>query len=273
VTDANGIPVATGSIGSFDLVVNSGPSYTPPTGVLSLGAPGGKILGSVIAGSIQKGSISVRVTNGSTSPVTGAVAVTLYESSTPYNDNLIPAFSVAAEPAVSTKVKNLKPGKSFVVHFKPFTYSTAGTEYLVAEAQLNGRVNSEDSASPAITVAQAYVDARALSAGLGKPRIAAGVSFPVTLSLQNTGNTSIKNASASVTVSLAPVGGASSTTIASAVPLHLSLQPGQIKKFPIKFRPKTLPASGAYQLTLTLILSGDTDSTDKIVTAIGTVTV
>ena len=42
---------------------------------------------------------------------------------------------------------------------------------------------------------------------------------------------------------------------------------------PIQDRPSTRPASGTYSRTPTLTRAGDTDSTDKVVTPAGTVTV
>ncbi len=271
VTDTSGNAVAAGNIGTFALAVSPSqpPPGTPaPTGDFTVGNPTGKIPVSVVTGSKQKSPITVTVTNGTAGPLTGPVTVTLYISSTTIHDGT--AVQVAQ---MTHKVKKLKSGKGFKVTFgKRFIYPTAGTVFLVADAAFGGKLDSTDGASSAITVAQAFVDAKAISAIPAKSTLVANKKVTVNFTIQNIGNVPYAGP-ATVDVVAVPTAGGTSTTLATAVPIHLNIKNNGTKKIPVKFLPLTLPATGSYNLMLTIHLPGDTSSANDVVTTAVAVTV
>jgi hypothetical protein len=268
-TSAPPSAVPAGGVGSFTLTV---PTAAPaPTGDFAVSAVTGKIPAAAVTGGKQKAGPSVIVTyNGATTLVKATVTVTLYTSSTQIHDS---SAAVAGVP-VTKKLAKLKPGKSFAVHFKPFSYpATAGSYYLVSDVTLNGALDSYDGAtSTPITVAAAFVDANALAATPVKTSLAAGAKASAFITVQNLGNVAYSGP-ATVDVALVPAGGGTPTVVAAAVPVTLHLTVGQTKKVKLNFVPANLPASGSYNITLTINVPGDTNAANNAVTSTVAVTI
>jgi hypothetical protein len=274
VKDVAGNAVVAGNIGTFNLVASPtqpppGGSSTAPTGDFAMGSPSGALLKtSALTGSVQRGTISADVDNTSSNTLTGTVVVTLYTSATPIHDS-----SSTAVSTFTLKVKNLKSGKGFFAHFaKPFDYpATPGTDYLVTEAALNGAIDSYDGAT-AVTLVQAFVDADAISAAPVAFKAKLDKRISAYFTIQNVGNFQA-NAAATVSVAAIPVASGSTIPLATALPLHLILNPSVKRRYVFSFLPTTAPVVGvAYQLILTISLVGDDNAANNAVTSVATMT-
>jgi hypothetical protein len=273
VKNAGGIAVTAGSIGTFALNVDSGtkppPNPNAPSGDLTPSAPHGKINASVVAGSKQKG-VSVVVINTSNKIIAGknVIAVTLHTSATNIVDNTSTVLGTFVK-----KVKNLKPGKGFVAHFKPFAYpSVAGSYYLVADATVNGTADSYDGATASpIVDAAAFVDMRANSVAPVKPLLVAGAKNAAILNITNIGNV-LYSGGATIAVFASTTGllDGTQTQIAS-VPVTLHITPSQTKVLHFSFIPTSLPASGSYKLIATITVPGDNNALNNTVASATTV--
>ena len=268
VKDTSGNAVAAGNIGSFPISVNT---VVPPSGDFAVSAPTGRFTASVVSGSKQKGGATVIITYNGTATVTKAtVTTTLYASLTNIHDGT----SIQVGAPVTKKVGKLKPGKVFKIHFAPFTYpSAAGSYYLVSDVALNGTLDSFDGATPTpINVRAAFIDAIAVTAAPIKTTLSATKKNAAFITVQNAGNI-VTPGPATVDVAVAPAAGGSATTIATAVPVTIRLQPGVSKKFRVNFSSPSLPASGTYNLILTVHIAGDTVSTNDSAVSTATVTI
>ena len=265
VKDTAGTAAPAGVFGAFVLAVSATqppptPVFVPPTGVFSVGGVTGKIPLSAVTGSKDKAGASVTVTNGSTAPITGTVTVTLYSSSTIYHDT-----SAVALKSIVKKVKKLKPGKGFKVHFPNFTFPTAGTQFLVADAALNGALNSNDGASSAITVAAAFVDGKAVSVTPQHASLKAGKKLTVTYQIQNIGNVPFVGTATADIIALSA--GGTPITLATGVGFKLNVKNSATKKGTFAFVPGTTLAAGTYTLTMTIHIPGDADAANDTVTS------
>jgi hypothetical protein len=265
VKDTSGNAVAGGSIGSFMLNVSSSQPPPGPTGDLTVSAPTGKILTAVVTGSRQ-GPLRVRLTNNGTGPIagpiTGTVTIKLYTSSTIIHDSsAVQVKRLNGVPLqVVRKVRNLKVGKSLIVVFPAFKFpSTAGLDFIVADAAIGGTLDSTDGASPVINVAAPFVHGVAKSVTTSRPTLVEGKRYVAFLSLQNAGNITYTGP-ATVDVAVSQNGG-TQTSIGAAT-VHLHLLAGRTGRVAVSFIPSGLPAAGSgYALTLTINIPGDNTAT------------
>ena len=241
------------------------PPHTPnaPSGDFTPGAPHGKLKASVVAGSKQ-GGISVTVVNTSGKLIAGknAATITLHSSASQIVDTAATTLT-----SVVKKFKNLKPGKGFVVHFKPFLYpATPGSYFLVADVALNGTADSFDGATPtSIVDAAAFVDMQANSAVPAKPLLVAGAKNAGVLNVTNIGNVTYTGG-ATITVFTSTTGllDGTQTQIAS-VPITMHITASQAKNVHFSYIPTTLPASGSYKLILTITVPGDNNAANNTI--------
>src|SRR5262249_2937592 len=159
--------------------------------------------------------------NGSANTLTGSpatVTVTLYISSTQIHDG----SAMAPVPPVTRHFRKLKPGKGFNVHFPGFVYPTAGSVFLVADAALNGALDSTDGATGPITVAAPFVDTTGLAVKPTKTTVVPGKNINAVFTVENLGNVAFNN-NITFDAAFVSLDGQNTTQVASLVPIHLNI--------------------------------------------------
>jgi len=269
VKDTAGNAAVAANIGAIALTVSGTQPPPNPTGDFVPGAPFGKLVPAAVAGVTRQGGVRVSVTNGSVNTITGTLTITLYTS-----NSLIVDSSATALTFVTRKVRKLKPGKSFIVGFRPFKYpATAGLDHLVADVKLNGVADSFDGATATtVNVAAPFTDVKAVAATPNKTVAVAGKKIPVTLNVLNQGNIPFNGtATVDVFASLNGTLDGSQIQIAAGLPVHLNFRPGQSRNLHFNFAPITTPATGGYHLILTINVTGDTTTSNNTVASVATV--
>jgi hypothetical protein len=264
VTDSNGIPVAAGNIGAFALALTA--VVPPPSGDFTPISLKGKFKPSVVAGAKQTG-VSVIIVNTSGATIAGSNTVTVSLSSS--TSNIVGSGSTVLTSVVH-KIKNLKAGKSFIVHFRAFNYpGTAATYFIVANAALNGTADSYDLASSQVVDAAAFVDVQANSVRPGNATITAGKNNFAILNITNLGNVASAVPATVDVYELLP--GGSQTLIATGA-VNPHIMAGQTKNVRVNYLPASIPAAGVGNLVLTILASGDTNPANNTIASLSTVT-
>lgn len=266
VKNANGLPVAGGAIGTF--AVQIAPNTTGPNLVAQ--SLTGKLPAAAVAGTKNKGAVTVLIKNTGTTAATGSIVINLYASPDQTLRGNAPKLTTV------TKKVNLKPGKSIKVKLPAFTWAAGldGTYVLIAQVNATNTV-AETTTADNFAVSGASVVVKAPFVDLANqwngslPAIASGKKVTLSVPLKNNGNVAAKG---TVTFNVQAV--AADTTLSAvatpAVPVNIAA--GKSKNTKVSFTMPTL-AAGTYHLVVTAAFPSDANAADKSVTSSSTFTV
>jgi hypothetical protein len=268
VKNANGIPLAGGTIGAFNVnvIVNTvGPNLVAGPVVV-------KLPPSVVAGSRSTATAKVTVINSGNQPAVGTIVINLYAS---------PDASIRGDApllAQLTKKIKMKVGARMTFTFGKFTWpsSLTGTTFLVANVNATDSVaetNFSDNvgiSGNSTVVAAPFVDIQNLW-NSKIPAMKVGKKTTIPVLIQNNGNVPAKGA-ATATVYASPDGALGDATLLATVPVNINVGAGKRQTVPVKFTDPSI-ASGTYQMIIVFSFPSSTNAADTTVVSPGTFTV
>jgi hypothetical protein len=268
VTNANAVPEATGTIGTFNVAVSTnGPD-------LVAGQVKVRLKPAVVAGTRSGTAETVTVVNQGNQAAKGKIGISLFASPT---QNVLNGTSPLL--TVFRQVNIKANGGRAVIVLPGFTWpaSVVGTEFLVAQVNTTQSItettynNNFGISATSTVVAAPFFDVQNLWTGKLPATLKVGRRALIPVILKNVGN-SVARGTATVTVQAVPVGGGAGTTLATLMPrLNVRANGRQAIGAAVTI-PNTL-TSGQYNIAITVSLAGDTNSTNDTVTSTGTFTV
>lgn len=271
VKNANGVPVAGGSIGQFNVTVpvnTNGPDLV--AGAVNVRNPA-----TAVAGARFAGATSVTVLNSGNQLAKGKITITLYASP----DSTIRGGTPPLESVVRNV--NLKPGRKTVFALPGFKWPTGAgipnSFFIVAD------VNSTQSlaettyadnigiSAKSTAVALPFVDIDNLWSGKLPSTIKVGRRTALAVALKNLGNVAA-HATANFTIQAVDAGNNVTTIGTGTVHVAAAAVSGrQVVSLPLTV-PSTL-ASGTYHVVVTVSYPGDTNAGNDSVTSSNTFTI
>jgi hypothetical protein len=272
VKNANALPVAGGSIGSFNVLV-----ALPAHGAdLQASVVTARLPATVVAGVTHStGGESVTVVNSGDQLARGKIYVDLYTSPDgTIRGNATPFLHVL-------RPINLRAGGRTVIPLPAFVWpaGVTGQTFLVANVDSTQTIaektytNNFASTAKSTLVEQPFVDIDNLWNGKLPLTFKAGRRTVLAVLIQNVGNY-IARGTATATVQFSVSGTtADAIPLGNPIPLKLIL-PARVRQ--LRLLPLTVPntlASGTYHVLVTLAFPGDTNAADKTIISSGTFTV
>ena len=270
VKDANGNPVAGGTLGTFTVAVSTnGPNLVAGAVKVRFPATG------VVAGVTRTAGASVQVLNSGNASAIGSMVINLYASTD--------QTSITGATMVSSITRNvrLRPGARTTYAFPAFTWpaSLSGSFFLVADVNATGTIaettpaDNISASAVAASVALPFVDLQNLWNQRFPATLKAGRRLALSVLVQNLGNVTAKGLG-TATVLASPTGVVSdATTLADSAPVHILVGAGRRQAVPVGMTIPSTLASGTYHLLVTITFPGDTDSANDTVVSTGTFTI
>ena len=268
VKDANGNPLAGGSIGTFTVFV---PAANGPN--LVAGPVLVKLKATAVGGTHGPGS-RIFITNTGNAIAKGSIVIRLYAS---ISNTAIPGNSPVL--ATVTKKINLKPGKKVAIGLPGFKWPSniKGTVFLAADVNVTNTIaetNFSDNvgfSAAATALAPPFVDLVNLWNGVFKTPVA-GKKLTLAISVHNAGNV-VAHGAGTITVFASPdANPGDGTAIASNIPVHFGIPAGKTGNVHVGFVMPTL-SSGTYHLITVITFASDTNTGNNTVASTATFTV
>lgn len=268
VKNANGVPVAGGTVGQFTVTVPinlNGPN-------LVAGAVTVNNKATAVAGTRFVGATRVTVVNSGNQLAKGKIVIDLYASPS----QTVPGGTPVLE-AVMRNI-NLKPGAKVNEVLPGFVWPAgiAGTFFIVADVNATQTIAETTYAdnfgisAKSTAVALPFVDIDNLWSGKLPATLKVGRRTPLAVALKNLGNTTARN-TAAYTVQ-AEDASSNLTTIGTGAVRVVALANGRTAvSIPVTV-PTTL-ASGTYHIVITVSYPGDTNAGNDSATSANTFTV
>ena len=265
VQNANGLPVAGGTIGQFTVnVLNpNGPNLVP---TVTVNNPV-----SVVAGTRFAGATRVTIVNAGNQPAKGRIVIDLFASP----GQMVPSGTPVLESV--TRNINLKPGAKVAEVLPGFKWpTTPGTDYIVADVNATQTITETNFAdnfgisAKSTIVAAPFVDIDNLWNGKLPATLKVGRRTPLSVLIQNIGNTAAR-ATATYTIEAVDAGNNTASIGSGTVRIAAPAHGRQALGIPLTI-PTTL-AAGTYHIVITISYPGDTNAGNDSATSATTFTV
>ena len=262
--DANGNPVAAGTIGTFTVAVSlNGPNLVAGAVKVKFPATG------VVSGVTRIAGASVQVVNAGNALASGKIVINLYANTD--------QTTVSGGALVSTITRNvrLRPGARITSAFPAFTWPAgqSGNYFLVADVNATSslaettQADNVSASATAASVAAPFIDISNLWNGKYPSTFKANHRVALSVLIQNLGNVIARAPSATATILASVTGSLSDAVSLATVPLHILVAAKGKQVLPVGFTVPSTLASGQYHLIVTLNVTGDSNAANDTVIA------